>query len=105
MKPEHRQLALKSLVWRLVSLVSTLAITALVTGSLAVGGLVAALDGLVTMIVLYPAFELWWERRKPNGKIILSSPHNPRSSSGTAFPEKARKSARDSVQSALRKFS
>lgn len=60
---EFKQLALKSLVWRCVSLVSTLAITALVTGSILVGGLVAALDGLVTMVLLYPAFELWWKKR------------------------------------------
>lgn len=62
-RQDLKDLALKSLVWRCVSLVSTLAITALVTGSILVGGLVAALDGLVTMIVLYPLFELWWQRR------------------------------------------
>lgn len=62
-RQDLKDLALKSLVWRCVSLVSTLAITALVTGSILVGGLVAALDGLVTMIILYPAFELWWKKR------------------------------------------
>ena len=71
-RQDLKDLALKSLVWRCVSLVSTLAITALVTGSILVGGLVAALDGLVTMIILYPAFELWWKKRFGGGSTLQS---------------------------------